>query len=213
MSTPVDFPVCLRLEGRRVLLVGAGTIAEERSRQLVEAGARLRVVAPVVGASIRQLADTGRLELLERAWRSGDTRGQELVFVATDDSRVSEAVAAEARASGVWLNTADVPELCDFTLPSVGRRGPIVVAVSTSGQAPALARLLRQRFLEQVLPGHVRLARLMGWLRRRLPQGPARMRLLKDLVEGEAGELLVRGRSREAWVRVRAALETFGEKK
>ncbi|MFY0578373.1 precorrin-2 dehydrogenase/sirohydrochlorin ferrochelatase family protein [Cystobacter fuscus] len=213
MSTPVDFPVCLRLEGRRVLLVGAGTIAEERSRQLVEAGARLRVVAPVVGASIRQLADAGRLELLERAWRSGDTRGQELVFVATDDSRVSEAVAAEARASGIWLNTADVPELCDFTLPSVGRRGPIVVAVSTSGQAPALARLLRQRFVEQVLPGHVRLARLMGWLRKRLPQGPARMRLLKDLVEGEAGELLVRGRSREAWARVRTALETFGEKK
>lgn len=213
MSTPVDFPVCLRLEGRRVLLVGAGTIAEERSRQLVEAGARLRVVAPVVGASIRQLADAGRLELLERAWRSGDTRGQDLVFVATDDSRVSEAVAAEARASGVWLNTADVPELCDFTLPSVGRRGPIVVAVSTSGQAPALARLLRKRFLEQVQPGHVRLARLMGWLRKRLPQGPARMRLLKDLVEGEAGELLVRGQRREALARVRAAIEAFGETK
>ncbi|WNG18565.1 bifunctional precorrin-2 dehydrogenase/sirohydrochlorin ferrochelatase [Cystobacter fuscus] len=211
MSTPVDFPVCLRLEGRRVLLVGAGTIAEERSRQLVEAGARLRVVAPVVGRGIRQLADAGRLELLERAWEPGDTRGQELVFVATDDSRVSEAVAAEARASGVWLNTADVPELCDFTLPSVGRRGPIVVAVSTSGQAPALARLLRKRFLEQVQPGHVRLARLMGWLRKRLPQGPARMRLLKELVEGEAGELLVSGRRREAWARVRAALKNFGE--
>jgi len=212
MSTPVDFPVCLRLGGKRVLLVGAGTIAEERSRQLIEAGARLRVVAPVVGANIRELADAGRLELLERAWEPGDTRGQELVFVATDDMRVSEAVAAEARALGLWLNTADVPELCDFTLPSVGRRGPIVVAVSTSGQAPALARLLRRRLLEQVLPGHVRLARLTGWLRKRLPRGPERMRLLKQLVEGEAGELLMRGQRREAWARVRAALETFGDR-
>jgi precorrin-2 dehydrogenase / sirohydrochlorin ferrochelatase len=212
MSTPVDFPVCLRLGGKRVLLVGAGTIAEERSRQLIEAGARLRVVAPVVGANIRELADAGRLELLERAWEPGDTRGQELVFVATDDMRVSEAVAAEARALGLWLNTADVPELCDFTLPSVGRRGPIVVAVSTSGQAPALARLLRRRFLEQVLPGHVRLTRLTGWLRKRLPRGPERMRLLKELVEGEAGELLMRGQRREAWARVRAALETFGDR-
>jgi precorrin-2 dehydrogenase / sirohydrochlorin ferrochelatase len=211
MNTPVDFPVCLRLAGKRVLLVGAGTIAEERGRQLVEAGARLRVVAPEAGPAIRQLAAAGRLEWLTRAWAPGDARGQELVFVATDDARVSEAVAAEAHALGLWLNTADMPELCDFTLPSVGRRGPIVVAVSTSGQAPALARLLRERFLAQVLPGHVRLARLTGWLRKRLPRGPARMRLLKQLVEGEAGELLIRGQRREAWARVRAALESLGE--
>ncbi|MET0401049.1 MAG: bifunctional precorrin-2 dehydrogenase/sirohydrochlorin ferrochelatase [Cystobacter sp.] len=211
MSTPVDFPVCLRLAGKRVLLVGAGAIAEERGRQLVEAGARLRVVAPEAGPGLRQLADAGRLEWLARAWAPGDARGQDLVFVATDDARVSEAVAAEARALGLWLNTADVPELCDFTLPSVGRRGPIVVAVSTSGQAPALARLLRERFVAQVLPGHVRLARLTGWLRKRLPRGPARMRLLKHLVEGEAGALLIRGQRREAWVRVRAALESLGD--
>jgi precorrin-2 dehydrogenase/sirohydrochlorin ferrochelatase len=120
-------------------------------------------------------------------------------------------VAEEARALGIWVNTADVPALCDFTLPSVGRRGPIVVAVSTSGQAPALARSLRRQFLEQVAPGHVHLARLTGWLRKRLPRGAERMRLLKQLVEGEAGELLVRGQRREAWTRVRTALETFGE--
>lgn len=212
MSAHVDFPVCLRLRGKRVLLVGAGHIAEERSQQLADAGARLRVVAPRVGPAIRRLAEEGRLELSERAYTPGDVRGHHVVFVATDDRRVSEAVADEARALGVWVNAADLPELCDFTMPSVGRRGPIVVAVSTSGQAPALARRLRERFLEQVLPGHVRLARLTGWLRKRLPAGPERMRLLKLLVEGEAGELLVRGQREAAWGRVRAALETFGEK-
>ena len=211
MSAHVDFPVCLRLAGKRVLLVGAGTIADERSQQLVDAGARVLVVAPVVSPRIQQLARAGRLELRERVWRPEDTQEQQLVFVATDDPEVSRAVAAEARARGLWLNTADVPELCDFTLPSVGRRGPIVVAVSTSGLAPALARLLREQFLAQVEPGHVRLARLSGWLRKRLPRGAARMRLLKQLVEGEAGELLVRGPRRAAWARVRAALETFGE--
>ncbi len=211
MSAHVDFPVCLRLQGKRVLLVGAGNIADERSQQLVEAGARLRVVAPRVSPTIRRLAEEGRLELRERAYAPGDVHGQSIVFVATDDMTVSRAVADEARALGIWVNTADVPELCDFTLPSVGRRGPIVVAVSTSGQAPALARLLRRRFLEQVGPGHVHIARLTGWLRKRLPAGAERMRLLKQLVEGEVGELLIRGQRRDAWSRVRTALETFGE--
>lgn len=213
MSSHVDFPVCLRLQGKRVLLVGAGNIADERGQQLVEAGARVRVVAPVVSASLRRLADEGRLELCERPYARGDVHGHHVVFVATDDRRVSEAVAEEARALGIWVNAADIPELCDFTLPSVGRRGPIVVAVSTSGQAPALARQLRKRFLEQVEPGHVHLARLTGWLRKRLPRGAERMRLLKELVEGEAGQLMARGERRAAWARVRSTLEGFGEKR
>jgi precorrin-2 dehydrogenase/sirohydrochlorin ferrochelatase len=207
----VDFPVCLRLEGKQVLLVGAGNIADERSQQLLEAGARLRVVAPRVTPTVRRLADEGRLELVERAWAPGDVRGHAVVFVATDDKQVSQAVADEARSLGIWVNTADVPELCDFTLPSVGRKGPIVVAVSTSGQAPALARQLRRRFVEQVVPGHVQLARLSGWLRKRLPSGAERMRLLKGLAEGEVGALLASGQRRAAWSRVRATLETFGE--
>lgn len=211
MSAHVDFPVCLRLHGKPVLLVGAGNIADERSQQLLDAGARLRVIAPRVSATVRRFADEGLLELLVREYAPGDVRGHAVVFVATDDMRVSQAVADEARALGIWVNTADVPALCDFTLPSVGRRGPIVVAVSTSGQAPALARSLRRQFLEQVGAGHVHLARLTGWLRKRLPRGAERMRLLKQLVEGEAGELLVRGQRREAWARVRTALETFGE--
>lgn len=211
MSSHVDFPVCLRLQDKRVLLVGAGNIADERGQQLVEAGARVRVVAPVVSANLRRLADEGRLELCERSYAPGDVHGHHIVFVATDDRRVSEAVAEEARALGIWVNAADIPELCDFTLPSVGRRGPIVVAVSTSGQAPALARQLRKGFLEQVEPGHVQLARLTGWLRKRLPRGAERMRLLKELVEGEAGQLMARGERRAAWARVRSALEGFGE--
>ena len=211
MSPCVDFPVCLRLQGERVLLIGAGTIADERSQQLVDAGAHVRVVAPEVGPRIRALARAGRLELLERPYAPGDVHGQRLVFVATDDVRVSQAVAAEARALGVWLNTADVPELCDFTLPSVGRRGSLVVAVSSSGRAPALARLLRQQFAAQLGPGHVQLARLSGWLRERLPRGAARMRLLKQLVEGEAGRLMIAGQRKAAWSQVRAALETFGD--
>jgi precorrin-2 dehydrogenase / sirohydrochlorin ferrochelatase len=212
MSTHVDYPVCLRLRGRSVLLVGGGPIAEGRALQLLDVGARLHVVAPVVTDTLRHLAGEGRLQWSERPYAPGDVRGHALVFTATDDEQVSQAVVDEARALGVWVNAADLPALCDFTVPSVGRRGPLVVAVSSSGLAPALAARLRRRFLEQVGPEHVQLARLIGWLRARLPRGAERMRLLKQLVDGEVGELVVRGQRREAWARVRTALEAFGER-
>jgi precorrin-2 dehydrogenase/sirohydrochlorin ferrochelatase len=207
----LEFPVCLRLHGKRVLLIGAGTIAEGRALQLLETGARLRMIAPAATPTLRRLAAEGQLELQERPYTLGDLLGHALVFVATDDRRVSEAVAEEARTLGIWLNAADEPDLCDFTLPSIGRRGAITVAVSTNGQAPALARQLRQRLVDQISLHHVQLARLSGWLRARLPRGASRSRLLRLLVEEDIGGLLVRGHRREAWARLRAELEALGE--
>ncbi len=211
MPSPIDYPVCLRLAGRRVLLIGAGAIAEGRAVQLLEAGAQLRMIAPVATDTLRRLSTEGRLELLERAYAPGDVAGHALVFVATDDRRVSQAVAEEARALGIWLNAADEPDLCDFTLPSVGRRGPITVAVATRGLAPALARTLRRELMAQVSGHHVRLARLSGWLRERLPRTPGRSRLLRLLVEDDFGGRLARGQRRSAWARLREELEALGE--
>jgi len=214
MASPdaaIDFPVCLRLRGKRVLLIGAGPIAQSRALQLIEAGARVRMIAPRATPTLRRLASEGQLELLERRYASGDLPGHALVFVATDDRRVSEAVAEEARALGLWLNTADEPDLCDFTLPSIGRRGHITVAVSTNGVAPALARQLRQRLVDQISLHHVQLARLSGWLRGRLPRGANRSRLLRLLVEEDIGGLLAKGQRRAAWARLRAELEALGE--
>jgi precorrin-2 dehydrogenase/sirohydrochlorin ferrochelatase len=210
-ATPIDYPVCLRLQGKRVLLIGAGNIAEGRAVQLLEAGARLRMIAPSATETLRRLAAEGRLELLERPYTPGDAAGHMVVFVATDDRRVSEAVAEETRALGLWLNAADEPDLCDFTLPSVGRRGPITVAVSTAGQAPAVARTLRRQLVERISLHHVQLARLSGWLRERLPRTPARSRLLKLLVEDDIGGRLARGQRRDAWARLRTELKTLGE--
>ena len=169
------------------------------------------MIAPQATATLRRLAAEGRLELLERPYAKGDLPGFALVFVATDDRRVSEAVAEEARALGIWLNAADEPDLCDFTIPSIGRRGAITVAVSTQGQSPALARHLRQKLAEQISLHHVQLARLSGWLRERLPRGPRRSRLLKLLVEEDIRGLLAKGQRREAWARLRAELAALGE--
>lgn len=208
-SHPVDYPVCLRLEGRSVLLVGGGTIAEGRALALVEAGARLRVVSPEATPTVQRLAAEGRLEWLRRPYQAGDVRGHSLVLAAADDPAVGPRVTAEARALGIWVNTADEPELCDFTLPSVERRGPITLAVSTAGLAPALARHLRRELGARVARHHVWLARLSGCLRSRLPRGQERQRLLKRLVEGDFGAMLARGERRAAWARLRAELEAL----
>ncbi len=209
MSHPIDYPVCLRLDGRRVLLVGGGTIAEGRALAVLEAGGLLRVVSPEATPTLRRLAEAGRLEWLPRPYASGDVLGHHLVLAAADDASVGPRVAAEARAQGIWVNTADVPDLCDFTLPSVGRRGPITVAISTAGQAPAVARRLRRELTAQVAPYHVWMARLSGWLRKHLPAGVERQRFLKGLVEGDIGALLERGERKAAGARLRAELETL----
>ncbi|MCP3097502.1 bifunctional precorrin-2 dehydrogenase/sirohydrochlorin ferrochelatase [Myxococcus sp. K15C18031901] len=202
-----DYPVCLRLAGRRVLLVGGGNVAEGRALALVDAGARVHLIAPEVTAALRALAATGRLEWEPRVYAPGDARGHALVLVATDEPRVGLEVADEARALGLWVNVADEPALCDFTLPSVERRGPITVAVSTAGLAPALARHLRRELARHVEPHHVWLARLSGWLRRHLPRGAERQRLLKRLVDGDIGALLARGERAAATARLRTELK------
>jgi precorrin-2 dehydrogenase / sirohydrochlorin ferrochelatase len=178
----VDYPVCLRLADKPVLVVGGGAVALGRVRGLLEAGARVRVVAIHADPELQQAAERGLLVLDQRAWQAEDLQGAMLVISAVDDPDVSEQVVREARARGVWCTAVDKPALCDFTMPSVGRRGPITVAVSTSGKAPALAAQLRRRFEQQIFPEDLAIVAGVEALRQRLPAGPRRMRLLKRLV-------------------------------
>jgi len=210
MAGALDFHVCLRLSGQRVLVVGGGAVAEGRCDELLAVGANLHVVAPAVTPRLALLSSENRLALELRPFRAGDVRGHHLAFVATDDLDVSRAVAAEARSLGILINAADIPELCDFTLPSVGRKGPISVAVSTDGQAPALAARLRRDFVARVGHEHVQLARLVGWMRQRLPKGPVRMRLLKGVVDGEVAARLLGGDRGGAFKALRALLPSRG---
>jgi uncharacterized protein len=201
-----DYPVALKLAGRPVLLVGAGRVAEARLEALLEARARVHAVAPVATELFHRRKAEGRLKLSLRPYRSGDCRGVQLVFIAIGVERVSRAVAAEARARGLLVNAADLPGLCDFHIPSVGRRGPVTVAVSTAGLAPSVAQAARRRAMEVVGSEYGVLARLLGLLRLRLPGGPARTRLFGALVASDVSTLLARGHQRLAWQRIREIL-------
>ena len=145
-----DFPVCLQLEGRAVLVVGAGTVATRRIRSLLRAGARVRVVAPEGSAGVASLEGAGRLEWRRRAFRRGDLRGVRVAFAATSDRKANRAVAEEAALRGVLVNAADDPAACDFTMPAVARRGTLSLAVSSGGTDPALAGRLGKRLARQL---------------------------------------------------------------
>jgi precorrin-2 dehydrogenase/sirohydrochlorin ferrochelatase len=159
---PVDaplYPVSLVVRGRSCLVVGGGRIAAGKVRQLVACGALVRVIAPEVDAVI---ASEAGVAIERRSYERGDVAGHRLVFTATADPDVNRAVHDDAEAAGIWVNSADDPANCSFTLPAVARRGPVTIAVSTGGRSPALATWLRRRFESELGPEYEVLADLLA---------------------------------------------------
>ncbi len=148
MTTP--YPVMLTVDGRRCLVVGGGKVAARKVDGLVAAGADVTVIAPSVDPSISALPVT----VEQRSYRPGDaSAGFRLVITATDDPDVNAQVYADAEAAGIWVNSADDPEHCSFTLPAIHRDGDVTVAIGTGGQSPAFAAWLRDRVRESLPAG------------------------------------------------------------
>ena len=147
------YPVGLVVAGRACLVVGGGAVAARKVDGLLACGARVTVVAPQVGAPIAARAATGAeaLRVERRPYRAGEAASYRLVITATGDPAVDRQVFDDAEAAGVWVNAADQPARCSFTLPAVERRGAVTVAVATDGSSPALASWLRDR-LADALP-------------------------------------------------------------
>jgi len=164
-------PIFLRIAGQQVLVVGGGEVAHRKVTMLLRAGATIRLVAKEVDPGLKKLLSgkgdenkeqKGRHEILRRAFETSDMFGVNLVIAATNDEDVNRLVFNEARSRHLPVNVVDNPELCDFIFPSIVDRSPIVVAVSSSGKSPMLARLLRAR-LETFIPsGYGKLADLFG---------------------------------------------------
>ncbi len=184
------FPAFLKLEARDVLLVGGGPIAVRKARLLLDAGARLTVVAPEFAEFFVDAEDRGRLETVRREFREADLAGKWLVVSATGHADVERFVARAADRERVFCNAVDDIENCSYITPAIVDRDPVIVAVSSAGTAPVLARRIRRQ-LESTLPARLgRLARIAGRWRQRVTQQigelSARVRFWEAFFDGPA---------------------------
>ncbi|MFM8794622.1 MAG: bifunctional precorrin-2 dehydrogenase/sirohydrochlorin ferrochelatase [Acidimicrobiales bacterium] len=157
-----QFPVNLNIEGRPVLVVGGGRIALRKTEQLVVCGADITVVAPDIVPGFAGLPVT----CVQRGVEPADLEGRWLVITATGVREVDQMVHDECNARRIWVNSADDPERCSFTLPAVVRRGDLLITVSTAGASPAVSSYLRARLAEAIGPEWESVVREIGGMRR-----------------------------------------------
>ncbi len=180
------YPIFLKVEQKLCVVIGGGTVAERKITSLLEAGARVKVIAPEVTERIKILAREGKIIWEERPYRSGDLKDAFLVIAATNNPQVQEEVFAEAEERKIFCNVVDKPALCSFIVPSVVKRGRLQIAISTSGASPALAKRLREQLEELFGPEYAEYLELMAaWrkeiLARELPEAE-RQKLFEQLV-------------------------------
>jgi siroheme synthase-like protein len=162
------YPANLVVAGRRCVVVGAGRIAARKIGALLDAGADVLVVAPAVGDDVRTWAGEGRLTLVERSFTPDDLDGAWLATTATGDPAIDHSVFTAGEARRVWVNSADDPANCSFTLMSVVRQGDLVVSIGTGGRSPALAAWLRARLATELGPEYATLLDMLSEAREEL---------------------------------------------
>lgn len=138
-------PIFLNIDGKPCVVIGGGVVAERKISSLLDGGAKVTVITPEVTPGIDELFRTGRITLHRRLYEDGDLKGHLIAYSATNRRGVNRAVQGEARREGVLLNVVDDPGLCDFITPALVQRGALLLAVSTSGKSPAMARRVSEQ--------------------------------------------------------------------
>ena len=190
---PNYYPIFLDLRGKTAVVVGGGEVALRKIEALLAAGAVVRVVAPEIRPDIEGLERHGVLQIVRRSYRAGDLEGAILAIAATSSPEVNRFVSDEASRNNVLLNVVDAQDLSDFIVPSVVRRGDLTVAISTGGLSPALARRLREKLEETLVPEYGAFLRLLGSMRsrvrRELPVLRQREAFWTEVVDSDVFEL------------------------
>jgi len=193
----MDFlPLFHKLQGRVVLVVGGGEVALRKARLLSEAGAQLRVVAPQIRSELNEL--TGAGGVFQRGYETADLRGVALVIAATDDEPLNARISTEAQALGIPVNVVDAPALCSVIFPAIVDRSPLIVAVTSGGDAPVLARLIRAKIETWIPATYGQLAGLAKKFRQRVkqlfPDVQQRRVFWEDVFQGQIAESVFAGK-------------------
>ncbi|MDP9188169.1 MAG: bifunctional precorrin-2 dehydrogenase/sirohydrochlorin ferrochelatase [Actinomycetota bacterium] len=212
----LDVPVyiaCLRLSGRRCVVVGGGEIGLEKVEGLLACGAEVVLIAPDAIDDLARLANEGSIRWERRAYEPADLEGTFIVIAATDDTDVNIGIYEDAEQRAMLVNVVDVPPLCNFILPAIVRQGSMAIAISTQGASPALAKRMKREIAEQFGEPYAELAVILnevrGWAKGTLPTYQDRKQFFEGIVNGEPDpvELIRDGNSEELWRIIEAAKE------
>lgn len=207
------YPINVSLAGKRCLIIGGGKVAERKAASLLQYDPCLCIVSPLVEEQIQQWASDGLLEWIPRAFAEADLDQVFMVFIATNDNQVNQAVAALCRARGILVNAVDDPPNCDFYVPSVLRRNALTVAVSTEGKSPLYAARLRRELEEIITDDHGKFVDRLGQLRQEIKNTDLkieqRKQLLEKLVNSDILELIQAGLDDKVEERIKECMSSL----
>jgi len=206
-----NLPIFVEMKGKPAAVVGGGLVAARRAELLMRAGAAVTVFAPELSEEFHALREKPGFRHEARDPAAADFRGCPVCFIATEDERATELARKAAKAAGALVNVADRPALCDFIMPSILDRSPLLVAISTAGASPFLGRMLKAR-LETLIPSaYGRLAHLMSRFRNEvaaaIPTQAMRLRFWESVLEGPIGEAALAGDEEAAGRRLEHEIE------
>jgi precorrin-2 dehydrogenase / sirohydrochlorin ferrochelatase len=189
LDTPF-YIACLKLTGRRCVVIGGGDIGLEKVEGLLACDGAVTLIAPTAHERLREYASEGSIVWEQRAYAgASDLEGAFMAIAATDDTDVNIAVYDDAEARAMLVNVVDVPPLCNFILPAIVRSGPLAIAISTAGASPALAKRMKREIEAQFGESYARLAVLLnevrGWAKATLPTYQDRKEFFEGIVGGE----------------------------
>jgi siroheme synthase-like protein len=188
LETPL-YIACLRLTGRRAVVIGGGPIGLEKVEGLLACDAGVTLVAPEAQPELVQLALEGSIRWERREYEPDDLDGALIAIAATDDTDLNVRVFEDAEARSMLVNVVDVPPLCNFILPAIVRTGPLAVAISTAGASPALAKRMKREIAEEFGEPYAQLAVILnevrGWAKATLPTYQDRKQFFEAIVNGE----------------------------
>ena len=216
LDTPF-YIACLKLEGRKCLVVGGGDIGLEKVEGLLACNGEVTLVAPEAIEPLRELAAEGSIRWERRAYEPADLEGAFMVIAATADTDVNIGVYEDAERRAMLVNVVDVPPLCNFILPAIIRTGPLAIAISTAGASPALAKRIRNQIAEEYGEPYARLAIMLnevrGWAKGTLPTYGDRKEFFESIVNGHPDpvELLRRGDEQAVRALIEAARQKAGQ--
>jgi siroheme synthase-like protein len=188
LETPF-YIACLKLSGRRCVVVGGGEIGLEKVEGLLACDGDVTLVAPEAGPELTQLALEGSIRWEQRAYLPEDLEGTFMVIACTDDTDINIGIYEDAERRAMLVNVVDVPPLCNFILPAIVRTGPLAIAISTAGASPALAKRMKAEVSELFGEEYARLAIMLndvrGWAKGTLPTYQDRKAFFEGIVNGE----------------------------